>query len=55
LPERIDSEIVGIYDVISKRVYKPNIKTLIHFGATNFDARLMRNLFDLEVENDNEG
>jgi hypothetical protein len=35
-PEHFDSEITGIYDVISKKIFKANIQTLLHFGAKNF-------------------
>jgi hypothetical protein len=34
-PENFDSEIMGIYDVISQKIYTPKLETLIHFGARN--------------------
>ena len=34
-PEHNDSEITGIYDVITKRIFKSNMQTLLHFGAKN--------------------
>jgi hypothetical protein len=35
-PEHFDNEIIGIYDTISKEIYKSNLKTLMHFGAEGF-------------------
>ena len=34
-PEHFDSEITGLYDVTTSKIYKPNIQTLLHFGAKN--------------------
>ena len=35
-PEHFDSEITGLYDVTTKKIYKSNLQTLLHFGAKNF-------------------
>ena len=34
-PEHYDSEITGIYDVITKKIFKANMQTLLHFDAKN--------------------
>jgi hypothetical protein len=47
-PERIDPTVVGIYDVISQKVFKPNIKTLMHFGARSLIIGPTTDLFLLE-------
>jgi hypothetical protein len=48
-PENIDHKIMGIYDVISQKVYKPNLKTLMFFGAQEFVIGPMNKIFNKEV------